>query len=123
MSSMEPWLSDEQRSFLETARRFARERIAPHYQKREEEKRIDKALIREMGGLGLIAPELPTAYGGLGQPGVTSGLIAEAVGYADVNVAYLQILGSLTGKIISEHAPPDLARHWLPRLVSGQSVI
>ncbi|HYM04902.1 MAG TPA: acyl-CoA dehydrogenase family protein [Stellaceae bacterium] len=120
---MEPWLSDEQRSFVETARRFARERIAPHYQKREEEKRIDKALIREMGGLGLIAPELPTAYGGLGQPGVTSGLIAEAVGYADVNVAYLQILGSLNGKIISEHAPPELARHWLPRIVSGQSVI
>ncbi len=116
-------LSEEQHAFVETARRFARDRIAPQYQKREQEQRIDPALIREIGGLGLIAPELPEAYGGLGQPGVTSGLIIEAVGYADVNVAYIQLLGSLTGKIIAEHASPELARRWLPRLVSGQSVI
>jgi cyclohexanecarboxyl-CoA dehydrogenase len=120
---MDPWLTDEQRSFLATAQRFARAKIAPHYQKREQEQSIDRALIREMGALGLIAPELPEVYGGLGLPSITSGLIAEAVGYADVNVAYVQLLGSLTGKIISEHAAPELARHWLPRLVSGRSVI
>jgi cyclohexanecarboxyl-CoA dehydrogenase len=120
---MEPWPTDEQRSFLATAQRFAREKIAPHYQRREQEQSIDRALIREMGALGLIAPELPEAYGGLGQPSVISGLIAEAVGYADVNVAYVQLLGSLTGKIIAEHAAPELARHWLQRLVSGRSVI
>jgi cyclohexanecarboxyl-CoA dehydrogenase len=120
---MEPWLSEEQRSFIETARRFARDRVAPHYQKREQEQRIDPQLIRAMGELGLIAPELPEIYGGLGQPSATSGLIAEAVGYADVNVAYVQILGSLNGKIIAEHAAPELAGQWLPRLVSGRSVI
>jgi len=120
---MEPWLTEEQRAFLETARRFARDRIAPDYQKREQEKRIDRALVREMGALGLIAPELPETYGGLGQTCATSGLIAEAVGYADVNVAYLQILGSLNGKIIVEHAAPELAGYWLPRLVAGEAVI
>jgi cyclohexanecarboxyl-CoA dehydrogenase len=120
---MEPWLTEEQRSFVETARRFARDRIAPHYQKREQDQRIDRALIREMGALGMIAPELPEAYGGLGQPSATSGLIAEAVAYGDVNVAYVQILGSLNGKIIAGHAAPDIAGHWLPRLVAGESVI
>lgn len=118
-----PWLSDEQRSLVDMAQRFARERIAPHYQRREREGRIDPDLIAEIGGLGLIAPELPEAYGGLGLPRATSGLIAEAIGYADVNVAYLQILGSLTGKIIAEHAAPALARDWLPRLAAGRAVI
>lgn len=117
------WLSEEQRAFLATARRFAREKLAPFYQRREQEQRIDPTLIREMGELGLIAPELPEEYGGLGQPCLTSGLIAEAIGHADVNVAYVQILGSLTGKIIAGHAAPDLRRHWLARLVSGRSVI
>ncbi len=120
---MASWLTAEQRFVVETAQRFAREKIAPHYQKREQEKRIDRALIREIGGLGLIAPELPEAYGGLDQPSLTSGLIAEAIGYADINVAYLQILGSLTGKIIAEHAAPELAMRWLPRLVAGEVVI
>jgi cyclohexanecarboxyl-CoA dehydrogenase len=61
--------------------------------------------------------------GGLGAPSLTSGLIAEAIGYADVNAAYIQILGSLNGKIIAGHAPRELAQQWLSRLVSGEVVI
>ncbi|WP_323798326.1 acyl-CoA dehydrogenase family protein [Nisaea sp.] len=120
---MDPAFSDDQQSIFETARRFAAERVAPGYQAREAEARIDRALVRELGGLGLIAPELPEKQGGLGLDSVTSGLIAEAIGYADLNVAYLQILGSLNGKIISEHAAPDLAAEWIGRIVSGESVV
>ena len=116
-------LNDDQLAFQETARRFAREKLAPGYQRREVEGRIDRALVREMGALGLIAPELPEEMGGLGTPSLTSGLIAEAIGYADVNAAYIQILGSLNGKIIAGHARPELARQWLPRLVSGEVIV
>jgi cyclohexanecarboxyl-CoA dehydrogenase len=116
-------LNDDQLAFQETARRFAREKLAPGYQRREVEGRIDRALVREMGALGLIAPELPEEMGGLGVPSLTSGLIAEAIGYADVNAAYIQILGSLNGKIITGHAPPELAQQWLPRLVSGEVIV
>jgi cyclohexanecarboxyl-CoA dehydrogenase len=115
--------SDDQLAFQETARRFAREKLAPGYQRREVEGRIDRGLVRQMGGLGLIAPELPEEVGGLGTPSVTSGLIAEAIGYADINVAYIQILGSLNGQIIAAHASQQLARQWLPRLVSGEAVV
>ncbi len=116
-------LTEDQLAFQEVARRFAREKLAQGYQRREVEGCIDRALVREMGGLGLIAPELPEEFGGLGAPSLTSGLIAEAIGYADINVAYIQILGSLNGKIIAGHAPPELARQWLPRLVSGNAVV
>ena len=116
-------LTEDQRAFQDTARRFAREKLAPGYQLREAEARIDRTLVREMGRLGLIAPEIPEELGGLGAPSLTSGLIAEAICYADVNVAYLQILGSLNGKIIAAHASPDLARQWIPRLVSGDAVV
>ena len=123
MAAIDPTLPDELRSLQETAERFARDKIAPRYMAREKEARVDKALIREMGELGLIAPELPEAYGGLGLPSLASGLIAEAVGYADINVSYLQILGSLNGKILAEHASPELAKHWIWRIVGGQSVV
>ena len=116
-------LSDEHRSFADTARRFARDKIAAGYQKREQEGRIDRALVREMGALGLIAPELPEEFGGLGAPSLVSGLIAEAIGHADINVAYVQILGSLNGKIIAAHASRDLAAHWIPRLTAGEAIV
>ncbi len=123
MAAIDPTLPDELRALQETAERFAREKIAPKYMARETEARVDKALIREMGELGLIAPELPEQYGGLGLPSLASGLIAEAIGYADINVSYLQILGSLNGKILAEHASPELATEWIGRIVSGQSVV
>jgi cyclohexanecarboxyl-CoA dehydrogenase len=34
-------------------------------------------------------------------------------------VSYLQVLGSLNGKILAEHAAPDLAEEWIGRIVSG----
>ena len=120
---MDPTLSDDLRSIQATARRFAKERVAPGYMAREASASIDRALIREIGQLGLIAPEIPEHLGGLGLPSLTSGLIAEAIGHADINVAYLQILGSLNAKIIAEHAAPDLAKHWLQRIASGVSVV
>ena len=116
-------LSDEQSEIRDVARRFAREKVAPGYQSREQTGSVDRDLLREMGAVGLIAPELPEELGGLGQPSVTSGIIAEEIGYADINVSYVQILASLNGAIISRYASPDLAAEWVGRIVSGQSVV
>ena len=120
---MDPVLTDEQRSIAAAARRFAAERIAPGYQNRDRKGVLDRALVREMGSLGLIAPELPDTVGGHGLDSLTSGLITEAIAYADINVAYCQILASLNGKIIAEHAGPDLAREWIERLVTGDALV
>ncbi len=116
-------LNDEQLQIRDTARRFARSKLAPGYQRREIDARVDRDLIREMGELGLIAPELPENLGGYGIPSVTSGVIAEEIGYGDMNVAYVQILGSLNGAIIARHAAPELAAEWVGRIVSGRSIV
>ena len=115
-------LSEEQRAFRTAAERFAREKLAPRYQAREREALIDRALVREMGALGLIGCDLPERHGGLGLTSETSGLIIEAIAYGDLNVAYVQLLGSLCGQIIAQHAAEELAAQWLPRIVAGESL-
>src|SRR3546814_15275770 len=90
-------LSADQTALREAAERFAAERLAPGYREREETGRIDRDLLREMGGLGLIGADLPEEHGGLGVDGVTSGLIIEALARADINVTYVQLLASLCG--------------------------
>ena len=103
-------LSEEQRAFRTAAERFAREKLAPHYQAREQEAAIDRKLVREMGALGLIGADLPERHGGLGLPSETTGLIIEALAYGDFNVAYVQLLGSLCGQIIARHGDDDARR-------------
>jgi len=120
MSNVTLPLTDEQREFRATAERFAREKLKPAYQARERDAGIDRALMREMGALGLIAPDLPERHGGLGQSSETSGLIMEAIAYGDPNVAYVQLLSSLCGQIVARHAGEELAAHWLPRIVAGE---
>ncbi|MBV1698059.1 MAG: acyl-CoA dehydrogenase family protein [Hyphomicrobiales bacterium] len=115
-------LSDEQREFRATADRFAREKLKPGYQARERDVKIDRALMREMGALGLIAPDLPECHGGLGQSSETSGLIMEAIAYGDPNIGYVQLLSSLCGQIVARHASDELAGYWLPRVVSGETL-
>ena len=114
--------TEAQRAIRETAERFARERLAPGYMARDKSGVLDRRLIAEMGALGLIAPDLPEAYGGLGLPSVTSGIALEAVSHADMNVGYVQLLGSLNGQVLARHGHPDVAAHWIPRLVSGEAL-
>ena len=114
---------DDQIALRDVARRFARERLRPDYQKRESQPGIDRALFREMGSLGLIGADLPEEYGGLGLSGVTSGLLTEEIAYGDFNISYVQLLASLMGAIIHRNAQPALARSWNSRLVSGEAIV
>ena len=115
--------TEDQIALRDVARRFAREKLKPNYQKREAELVFDRALMKEIGSLGLIGVDLPEEYGGLGQSGVTSGIITEEIAYGDFNISYLQLLGSLMGAIVHANANPELARHWNSRLVAGEAII
>ena len=116
-------LTEDQRALREVASRFARERLRPGYQKREKEAGIDRALCREMGGLGLVGADLPVAFGGMGLSGVTAGLIVEDIAYGDFNVSYVQLLASLMGMIIARNAAAELVHAWVPKLIAGEAIV
>jgi cyclohexanecarboxyl-CoA dehydrogenase len=116
-------LDDEQQTLQLQARKFARERLLPGYLRREREGTLDRALLREMGELGLLAIDLPSEHGGLGASGLTAGIIAEELAYGDFNVASVSVIGSLLGAILARQAPPAIRAEWLPRITSGQSVV
>ncbi len=114
---------DEYLELRETAFRYAKEKLLPRYQAREQETVLDRAMMREMGELGFIGPELPEEYGGLGLTNVASGVIIEALSYGDFNVAYVQSSGSLLGQVIARNASKDIASHWVPQIVRGEKLL
>ena len=116
-------LNEGQKSLQEMARRFARERLLPDYQKREKLGLLDRGLISEMGSLGLLGIDLPEAVGGLGADGVTTGIIAEEMAYGDFNVSAVPVNVSLNGAILMRHAPTALAKIWVPRMISGDAIV
>lgn len=116
-------LNDDQRAIRDIARRFAREKLLPYYQAREKSGVLDRALMREMGALGLLGADLPEKFGGLGLPGTTIGVIAEELAYGDFNISAVQVGVSLLGAIIMVSARLELAEKYVPAMIAGEKLL
>ena len=116
-------LTDDQKALQESARRFARERLLPDYQKREKLGVLDRELVAEMGRLGFLGMDLPEEHGGMGADAVTTGLIAEALAYGDFNVSAVPVGISLNAAILVRHAQPEVVREWVPKMTRGEAIV
>ena len=115
--------TEELNALRDLARKFATEKLAPGYQAREKSGGFGADLLREMGSLGLIAPELPEEFGGLGAGAIYSGAIIEEIAKGDFNFGYVNILASLNGQILANFANDEIKREWLPKLIAGELMI
>jgi short-chain 2-methylacyl-CoA dehydrogenase len=59
-------LSEDERLFQATVRRFAKEQIGPHVRAMDEAGQFSKDILRQLFELGLMGIEIPEEYGGQG---------------------------------------------------------
>lgn len=115
--------NEQQTAIRDSVARFSADVLMPGYRRREREGFIERSLIEQMGGMGLLGGELPEAFGGSGLDCVTAGIIIEEISRGDFNVGYIPLLASLNGQIIAQHAAPELAREWLSEITAGRKVV
>ncbi|MDN6399656.1 MAG: acyl-CoA dehydrogenase family protein, partial [Brachybacterium sp.] len=115
-------IDDAMQGYVDAAAEVAAQ-IAPGQHQREQDRFIALELRRDMGGLGLIAPELPMELGGRDERALTSGMIAEQIARGDLTVAYVQVIGSLVGQVLVRNARPAVAARWIPRVTSGKDLV
>src|ERR1700722_14294851 len=80
MFDFEP--TEEQRALIDTARRFARERIIPVAAQCDRESRFPREVFQEAHAIGLVNPTIPAEYGGAGLSDVELSFITEELAYA-----------------------------------------
>lgn len=120
---MNPYIDDDLQALAEHTRRFASGRVAPGFLERDQTRVLDRALMREMGQMGLIAPELPEDVGGQGMGCLAAGVIHEEIARADLSLSYINLLASLNGQILNEHGDPAVTRPWLAKLTQGEALL
>lgn len=74
-------LTDEQRALIDTARRFAKERIIPVAAEADKKAEFPRDVFHEAWKLGLVNPTLPTEYGGAGLSDLESAMVTEEFAY------------------------------------------
>jgi cyclohexanecarboxyl-CoA dehydrogenase len=119
---MNPYIDEDLTALAEHARRFATDRVAPGFLARDDSRVLDRTLMREMGALGFIAPELPEAHGGQGMGSLAAGVIHEEIARADLSISYINLLASLNGQILSQHGQPEVVAPWLAKLTQGDAL-
>ena len=117
-----PYIDDDLAAIAEQARRFATERVAPGFLERDDSRVLERALMREMGQMGFIAPELPEEFGGQGLGSLAAGVIHEEIARADLSISYINLLASLNGQILSQHGQPEVVQPWLEKLTQGEAL-
>ncbi|GAA5233446.1 cyclohexanecarboxyl-CoA dehydrogenase [Verticiella sediminum] len=117
---MNPYIDEDVQALAQHTRRYAQERIAPGFLERDHTRVLDRGLMREMGGMGLIAPELPEALGGQGTGRVAAGVIHEEIARADLSMSYVNLLGSLNAQILCAHGAPEVVAPWLRGIAAGE---
>ena len=117
-----PYITEELEFLAETAEKFAQKYIAPGFLERDQSRIFDRDLVKKMGEMGFIAPELPEQFGGQGMGRLAAGIIHEAIAKADLSFSYINLLASLNGQILAEHGQPEVVEPWLKKLTAGEAI-
>jgi butyryl-CoA dehydrogenase/short/branched chain acyl-CoA dehydrogenase len=112
-------LSEDERMFQESVRRFAVERVAPLVRAMDEAQQMDAVLVREMFALGLMGIVAPEEYGGAGGSFFDAILAVEALSAVDPAVGVLvDVQNTLCANAIVRWATSEQKRRYLPRLAA-----
>jgi short/branched chain acyl-CoA dehydrogenase len=110
-------LSEEERMFQSTVRKFARERIGPHVRAMDEAGIFRKELLHECFELGLMAIDVPEEYGGQGGYFFQSIIAIEELAKVDPSAAVIvDVQNTLFNNAILRWATEEQKRKYLPRL-------
>jgi alkylation response protein AidB-like acyl-CoA dehydrogenase len=114
-------LSDEQRQMAKTAAEFTLKEVMPKAAEIEAKNfAVTRTLLRKTGELGLMAVDIPEAYGGLELDKVTSAVIAESMCMlGSFSVAFSGHTGIGTLPIVW-YGTEGQKRKYLPKLATGE---
>ncbi len=113
--------SEEHRQIAKTAIEFIAHEVVPAAADIEAKNfTVTKGLLRKAGELGLMAVDVPEAYGGLGMDKVTSALVAESMSQlASFSVAFTAHVGIGTLPIVW-YGTDAQKQKYLPKLATGE---
>ena len=118
---LEEQLSADERMIRDSARAYARDRLAPRILEANRREHFDRAIMTEMGALGLLGPTIPEEHGGAGIGYVSYGLIAREIERVDSGYrSAMSVQSSLVMHPIFAYGTDAQRARYLPRLASGE---
>jgi len=120
---LEEQLTPEERLVRDTARDYAQSRLMTRVLQANRHEQFDRAILDEMGALGLLGATLPERYGCAEVSHVAYGLIAREIERVDSGYrSAMSVQSSLVMYPIFAYGTEAQRERWLPGLAKGEKV-
>ena len=107
--------------FRDQVRKFFAGELLPHLDRWEEAGIVDRGFWTSCGVAGLLCPDVPDAYGGLGVDFGYNAVVVEEMHYAGAPNG-VTVHSDIVAPYILHYGSEALKRQWLPKMVSGEAV-
>nr|HID59744.1 acyl-CoA dehydrogenase [Desulfobacterales bacterium] len=117
-------LTDEQRMFKESVRKFAEKEIAPIIDEAEDKEAFPVEIIRKMGKLGYLGISGPPEYGGGGLGKIEECLFMEEIARVSVSVAAVWVVqGGIPPSILWSFGSEEQKEKYLIPTLKGEKIV
>jgi alkylation response protein AidB-like acyl-CoA dehydrogenase len=116
-------LTETQTLIRDTARKFARERIAPQARTLDREERFPTELFKELAEVGLMGVNIPARYGGAEAGVVAYALAMMEISAADASTSVAMAVTNMCAELINRFGTEAQREKFVTKLVSGEAVV
>ncbi len=116
-----PWMTEDHAMFRESVRRFFATEFVPHRDHWIERKHMEPEYWQKAGEVGILCPDVPTAYGGGG-----GDFGFDAITYEELQRAGISSFGNGIQSIVAHYllvyGTEEQKLRWLPKMASGEII-
>jgi len=113
--------NDDHHAFRDTVRRFLDSAITPYLDRHEADGIVDRAAWEKAGSAGLLCPQVPEAYGGLGLDFGFNAIVGEEISYLGSAVGFT-LQSDIVADYLVHYASEDQKHRFLPGMVAGTTI-
>jgi len=119
------YMTDELQAIYDSTVEFVTNEVMPKGEQWEDEGKVPREIVRQMGSLGMLGLRVPEELGGLGLGPLASATFSEALGastFAGFDVTIL-VHTDMAGPHLVNSGSPEQLEQWMPSVLSGETVL
>ena len=119
------FMTDELQAIYDSTVEFVVNEVTPKGEQWEDEGKVPREILRQMGSLGMLGLRVPEELGGLGLGPLASATFSEALGastFAGFDVTVL-VHTDMAGPHLVNSGSPEQYERWMPGMLSGETIL
>ena len=114
--------NEEQKFFRETTAKFVDKEILPYHSTWEEKGLVPKELWLKAGEIGLLCPNVPKEYGGIGGDFRFNVIIIEELARIGATGPGFAVHSDIVAPYLINYSSPIQKQNYLPKMVKGEII-